>query len=80
MDPGSMTHAALMSAASRALAGGTIPGLDPAEDEQGRNAWPETQQHIDGVQSPHGYGSVRMPYAPQVAARTSPGTVPMKTS
>ena len=72
---GGHTQASMLSAASRALTGGGPPTPESAP----HNAWPTSQKHIDGVQKPHGYGSVRMPYAPQVAARTSPGVVPARS-
>lgn len=79
MGTGGHTRASLLSAASRALGGTETSGApDPSEDSTSRNAWPESQKSIDGVQSPHGYGAVRTPYAPQVAARTSPGVVPAR--
>jgi len=70
-----MTHAALMSAASRALSGGQ---LAEQMQEGERNAFPDKSAGV--TTPPHGYADVRMPYAPQVAARTSPGVVPMKVA
>ena len=70
-----MTNAALMSAANRALGLPPDAGLDASQ----RNPFPESQASKDAANKPHGYGEVRMPFAPQVAARTSPGVVPMRT-
>jgi hypothetical protein len=79
----------MLSAASRALGG--VPESDvpaPVEPQQGLGGAGLTQQSTNRNPTPpsapmnvapHGYADVAMPYAPQVAARTSPGTVPMKT-
>lgn len=60
-------HDAILSAAQRALAGASLPFAELGDTHHGT---PASNDHIP---------IVKVPDAPRVASRTSPGVVPMKT-